>query len=95
MSPHVFSAEVGIVVTKTLTLLLGGLITYFAWQAYRRTGAAPLRALSIGFGIMTAGLIVAGVGNLLIGVPTLFSVFFESVLTTVALAVIVYSLYAE
>ena len=95
MSPHYFSAEVGIVVAKTLTLILGGLITYFSWKAYRRTRAPSLRALAVGFGIVTAGLVAAGVGNLLFDVPTLFSVFFESVLTTVGLAVIVYSLYAR
>ena len=44
---------------------------------------------------MTAGSVAVGVGNLLFDVPTLFSVFFESVLTTVWPAVIVYSLYAR
>lgn len=95
MSPHWASAEVGIIVAKTLTLFLGGLITYFSWKAYRRTKAPSLRALALGFGIMTMGLVVAGIGNIVFDVPTLFSVFFESILTTLALAVIVYSLYVQ
>ena len=83
MSPHWLSAEIGIVVAKTLTLLLGGTITYFSWKAYRRTKAPSLRALA------------GGIGDLVLNIPTLFSVLIESVLTTLALAVIVYSLYVQ
>lgn len=95
MSPHVPSAEAGIVATKTLTLLLGSMITYFAYRAYQRTDSISLLALSAGFAIMTVGLFVAGASNLILGIDTLFSVLIESTLTTVALAVIVYSLYAR
>ena len=95
MSPHWISAEIGIIVAKTLTLILGGTITYFSWKAYRRTKAPSLRALSIGFGIMTTGLVAAGIGDMVLNIPTLFSVLIESVLTTLALAVIVYSLYVK
>ena len=76
-------------------IALGGLITYFAYKAYRRTDSQALAALSVGFGIMTIGLLIAGAGNLLLGIDTLFSVLVESTLTTVALAVIVYSLYVR
>lgn len=89
------SVEIAIVVTKTLTLCLGGLVTYFAYRAFTRTGALALRALAVGFGVMTAGLVLAGFGDLVLGLPTVQSVFLESALTTVALGVIVYSLYAK
>ena len=44
MSPHVVSSQVGIVATKTLTLILGGLITYYSYRAYQRTQARELQA---------------------------------------------------
>ncbi|MFB6141530.1 MAG: hypothetical protein ABEJ26_13975 [Halosimplex sp.] len=57
MSPHVTTTLVAL---KTITLLLGGLITYFAYKAYRRSGAPALWYLAVGFAIVTAGTLLAG-----------------------------------
>ncbi|MFB6253607.1 MAG: hypothetical protein ABEI06_03255, partial [Halobacteriaceae archaeon] len=57
MSPHITST---VVVLKTLTLVLGGLITYFAYKAYRRSQSRPLQFLTIGFGFVTIGALLAG-----------------------------------
>lgn len=92
MSPHI---DTTIVVAKTTTLLLGGLVTYLALKAYRRTGARPLRALAIGFGIITLGSLLAGLGNQLLGLGFQESVLVQSVVTAVGFAVITYSLYAD
>ncbi|WP_250137832.1 DUF7521 family protein [Halorientalis salina] len=90
-----------IVALKTITLLLGGLIAYFSFKAYRRTGAKPLRLLAIGFGFVTAGSLIAGaldlVGTANIG-PVLdrgYAIVAEAALTALGFAVIVYSLYAQ
>jgi len=93
MSPHIPTTETLIVVTKTLTLLLGGLITYFAYKAYRRTGAPSLRMLSIGFGVVTVGSLVAGVLDQAVGLDFRVGLLVESALIAVGFAVIVYSLY--
>jgi hypothetical protein len=90
--PHV---ETAIVVAKTVTLVLGGLVTYLAFKAHRRTGAPALRALAVGFGVITAGAIVAGVVDLLTDLGLLYGVLVQSTLTMVGFAVIVYSLYAD
>lgn len=98
-------------VTKTLTLLLGGMITYYSYRAFQRTGARELRALAWGFGVMTVGAFVGGVIDILvrtIAQQDLFglgfltesdlltmSVFAQSLLTTVAFAIILYSLYVD
>ena len=58
MSPHPIIALTAL---KTITLLLGGLITYLAYKAHRRSGARPLWYLAVGFGIVTMGLLLAGV----------------------------------
>lgn len=99
---HVTTA---IVASKTVILLLGSLITYLSWRAYRRTGARPLRSLAIGFGVVTAGAILAGIvdmflapGDLGLGLTEasiLLGVLVNSVLTAVGFAVITYSLYVE
>lgn len=86
-----------IAVTKLGTLVLGGLISYLGWRAYTRTGAAPLRALAVGFAIVTAGAAVGGiVDQFFFGAQsTLWGILVSSVLTLVGFGVITYSLYME
>ncbi|MEZ3116529.1 hypothetical protein RYH80_11480 [Halobaculum sp. MBLA0147] len=88
--------DTAIAVTKLGTLVLGGLISYLGWQAYTRTRAAPLRALSIGFAIVTLGAALGGVIDQFLGSQsTLWGVLVSSSLTLVGFGVITYSLYME
>jgi len=97
MSPHL-TLVAGL---KTLTLVMGGLITYFAYKAYRRTDADALGALALGFAVVTVGALVAGVVDQLLGGPVgpvpprEFALLIESALTAAGFGVILYSLYAE
>jgi hypothetical protein len=96
MSPHIDIGLPSVVVAfKTMTLLLGGLITYFSYRAYKRTGSPALRALAIGFGFVTVGALLAGVTDIFVEVPINLTLAIESGLTTLGFAVIVYSLYAQ
>lgn len=97
---HVPSSQVGIVVTKTLILVMGGLITYYSYQAYQRTGTPQHKWLTLGFGIVTAGAILGGaldlvVGNVLGQNLIYTSILVSSTLTAVGLGVILYSLYVQ
>lgn len=89
--------DTAIAATKLGTLLLGGLISYLSWQAYTRTRAPPLRALSVGFAVVTVGAALGGViDQFLLGSDsTLWGVLVSSTLTLVGFAVITYSLYME
>lgn len=92
MSPHVTST---IVVLKTITLVLGALVTYFAAQAYRRTELEALKYLAVGFGIVTGGTLLAGVVDQVLRLDASSALLLESATTTIGFAVIVYSLYTE
>ena len=89
---HVTSAVVAL---KTITLVLGGLITYFAFKAYRRTGVRALRALALGFGTVTLGSLLAGVFDQLLTLNRQAALIVESGLTAVGFATILYSLFVE
>jgi hypothetical protein len=92
VTPH---ATTVIAVTKSVTLVLGGLISYLAYRAYQRTGGGPLRALAVGFAVVTVGSIVGGVVDLFTAIDLAYGVVAESVLTAVGFGVITYSLYAK
>ncbi|WP_181685800.1 DUF7521 family protein [Halorhabdus salina] len=92
MSPHI---SMTVVALKTLTLLLGGLITFLAYRAYRRTNAQSLGALALGFGVVTVGAIAAGVSDLILNLPIDQTLLLESALTAAGFAIIVYSLYTS
>jgi len=84
-----------VVAFKTVTLLLGALITYFAYRAYRRTDSSALGALAVGFGIVTIGALLAGSIDQFLAYDRRTALLIESALTMVGFAVILYSLYAE
>ena len=92
MTPYI---DLTILVAKTAILLLGGSITYYAFRAFSRTGSSSLRALAIGFGVVTVGALIGGVSHQIIGADLAVGIAIDSLLTALGFAVIVYSLYAE
>lgn len=82
-----------VVVLKTATLCLGGLITYLAAKAARRTGATGLAYLAVGFGVVTLGSLLAGVADLFVPGDGSTALVVESALTALGFAVVAYSLY--
>lgn len=83
-----------VVAFKTVTLVLGGTITYLAFSAARRTGVAGLRWLAIGFAIVTLGALLGGIVDLFLTVAPSTALAVESGLTAAGFLVVVYSLYA-
>ncbi|MDS0281664.1 DUF7521 family protein [Haloarcula onubensis] len=78
---------------KTVTLLLGGLVTYLAAKAAAKTGSSSLSTLAVGFGTITSGSLLAGVADQLFGIDTQTALVLENALTAVGFVVIAYSLY--
>ncbi|MFB6169840.1 MAG: hypothetical protein ABEJ06_01725 [Haloarculaceae archaeon] len=90
--PHVTTLLVAL---KVVTLALGGLITFYAYRAARRTGARSLWLLTYGFGLVTLGSLVAGAVHQGVGLDTSVVLVVESAFTAVGFAVILYSLHAD
>ena len=93
---------IAIAATKTLTFVFGAVITYLSWAAYSRTGAYELRALAVGFAIVTVGAVLGGGVDLVGDVvdvmgerAILYGVLVQSVLTMIGFGVITYSLYRK
>ncbi|WP_216824766.1 DUF7521 family protein [Salinigranum rubrum] len=86
-------ATVLLVVTKTVTLILGALITFLAYRAFRRQGAPALRALMVGFGLVTAGSALGGALYHVADIGFTLGVGIESLVTAAGFGVLVYSLY--
>lgn len=84
-----------IIIAQTVVLILGGSITFYATRAYRTTGDPSLRALAVGFGIVTLGTLVAGIVHQFLGFELSVGVAVSSWLTAVGFGAIVYSLYVE
>lgn len=93
MSPHEITTTSLILGFKTLTLILGGLITYLAYKSYSRTKSRSLASLAIGFGIITLGAFLGGVVDQLLDAEFQLGLLIESGLIATGFVVIVYSLY--
>lgn len=92
MNPDLTTAIVGL---KTLTLVLGGMITLYAYRAYRRTGSSSLRILSVGFGTVTIGVLLAGIVDQLLPVAPDAALVVESLFTIIGFGTILVSLYIK
>lgn len=88
-------STVVLVAAKTITLLCGVVLTTMTFRAYRRTGAKSMRALSCGIGLVTAGAVIAGSLDQLLGTGIKLSLIVESVFIAGGFLVMTYSLYAE
>lgn len=97
MSPHTAgtTTAIAIAVVKTLVLVVGGTITYFAYKAYRRTNQRALWLLALGFALVTLGFALAGVLYELLEISLYFGILLESLLMLAGFLVIAYSLYAK
>ncbi|WP_254762422.1 DUF7521 family protein [Natrinema marinum] len=83
-----------IAVANTATVLTGGAIAMLAYRAFRRTGAAALRAVAVGFAVIVAGSVLGGCIHLLWDAVAL-GVALQSAVTALGFAILLYSLYAE
>lgn len=84
-----------VVIVKAVSLVFGALVTYYAARAYGRTGSKALRALAVGFGLVTLGALAAGVLDQVLIVDRSVALLVESSFTTLGFAVIFYSLYVD
>ncbi|SEH17159.1 hypothetical protein SAMN04487967_3022 [Natronorubrum sediminis] len=89
------SIAIALTIVKTLILLVGGVITFFAYKAYKRTHQRALGLLAAGFGLVTLGLVLAGLLYEILGVSLTMGILLESTLMLVGFLVIAYSLYAS
>jgi uncharacterized membrane protein len=82
-----------VVLAKALVLPLGIGITFFAYRAYRRTGATSMRSFTFGFAVVTAGSVLGGGLDRLAGVGLETGLLVNSLLTTVGFLILARSLY--
>lgn len=95
MSPHDTvgpQVQFALTAVKTVILLLGGVVTYLAHKAYRRTSDRSLLALSVGFGLITVGVLLAGFTFEVLGVALGLGILIESLFVLAGFVVITYSL---
>lgn len=80
-------------VLKLVTVVLGFIIVYLGAKAYRASRRKPILWLTVGMAIMTLGAISEGAAYQGLGWGLDESHLFEAIVTLVAFAVLVYSLY--
>lgn len=87
------TATVLLVATETVTFILGALITFLAYRAFSRRQEPALRALMLGFGLVTLGSVVGGALSYVGDVSPLVGTSLGSAVTAAGFAVILHSLY--
>lgn len=84
-----------VVVASAVTLALGAVLTHLAYRAYRRTGSPVLRSFTLGFGLVTLGLLFGGGVHQVLGLGFLPGLLAQRLLTVAGFGLLIYSLYAN
>lgn len=79
-------------VTKTIAVLLGLLLTWFAWRAYRIKRERTLLGLAIGMGVLTLSAIAEGAVYNFLNWPLVASQTVGALTTVGGFGVMLYSL---
>jgi hypothetical protein len=87
--------QLAIAVVKALILVVGGIVTYLAFSAYRRTYDRALGFLAVGFGLIVIGVLLAGVTFELLNVTLGVGILVESLFVLLGLLIIAYSLRVQ
>lgn len=83
----------GMVGVKSINVVLGGLITYYAYRAYRRSRSTPIGAVAVGFALITVGGVIGGAIDLLSAMPTTDAIVAQDVFVAAGFLAILYSLF--
>jgi len=81
--------------SHVVSFVFSGSICYFSYRAFRRSGSLSMRSLTVGFGIITSGLLFGGGLDWLTGLDFKTSVTIQSLFTTIGLAFLMYALFVE
>jgi heme/copper-type cytochrome/quinol oxidase subunit 3 len=84
--------QLAIAVVKTFILVVGGIVTYLALSAYRRTYDRALGFLAVGFGLIVIGVLLAGITFELLSVSLGIGILIESLFVLVGLSMVALSL---
>ena len=87
-----FEVQLAIAIVKTFILLVGGVVTYLAFSAYRRTYDRSLAFLAVGFALIVVGVLLAGFTFELLNIALGVGVLVESLFVLFGLGIIAYSL---
>jgi hypothetical protein len=88
-------AHLILVAAKVVAMALGFLIAGQAYRGYRRHGSWPMLYLAVGFAVISVGTAVEGVLYELLDVPIQMASAVQTIIVTLGMLVILYSLYAK
>ena len=78
---------------KLIIVLLGTVLVYLGFKGYRRTRSKDMVFLSIGFGLITAGSVAAGILFEFLGFELVDVSIVEAAMVIVGFGSLIYSVY--
>ena len=77
---------------KSLIVVMGGVVTWYAFKAYRRTRSRSLGTLATGFALITFGAVAGGLAHELLRTSLAFGIVLEGVFILLGLSLVGYSI---
>ncbi|MFA9517317.1 hypothetical protein ACERIT_08885 [Halopenitus sp. H-Gu1] len=87
--------HIELVIAKLITVGLGLLITYQAYQGYRVHGSEPMLYVAIGFVFISVGAVIEGILFDVVGLSIFLAGTIQTAIVSMGMLVILYSLYGR
>ena len=87
--------HIELVIAKLITVGLGLLITYKAYEGYRTYGSEPMLYVAIGFLFISVGSVIEGILFDVVGLSIFLSGTIQTAVVAVGMLVVLYSLYGR
>ncbi|WP_227134471.1 DUF7521 family protein [Halorubellus salinus] len=87
--------HIELVIAKLVTVGLGLLIAYKAYEGYRTHGSEPMRYVAIGFLFISIGSVIEGILFDVMGLSIYLSGTIQTAIVAIGMLVVLYSLYGR
>ncbi|WP_458189092.1 DUF7521 family protein [Haladaptatus sp. NG-WS-4] len=87
--------HIGLVVAKFVVVVLGLLIAFQSYRAYKRYESRPMLFLALGFSIISIGAVIEGVLYEVMNLSIFFAGMIQSSVVAVGMVAVLYSLYGR
>ena len=84
-----------LVVAKVITMTLGFVIAFKAYQGYRQYGSEPMRYVAIGFTFISIGAVIEGLLFDVVGLSIFLAGTVQTSIVAVGMLFVLYSLYGR
>ncbi|WP_458208659.1 DUF7521 family protein [Haladaptatus sp. NG-SE-30] len=87
--------HIGLVIAKIVVVILGFLIAFQSYRAYKRYDSRPMFLLAVGFFTISIGAVIEGVLYDIVKFSIFYAGMVQSIIVAIGICLVLYSIYYQ